>query len=197
MTLNILWDFDGTLVDSYRIYVANLKKVLGEHVHEQEIMSNLKISFSHTIEHYKLSQEQVHGILEMGQRVHPSEYRPFAGVEHILQKAERNFIVTHNSKQEVIRILDHYGWLPYFSEIIGREDRFPKKPADSAYSYLHDKHHIDLVIGDRELDIIPAKGLGIKTCMFQNLLVPGAHYYIESYEQLSRILDLKDVRAVV
>ena len=37
--------------------------------------------------------------------------------------------------------------------------------------HLHKKHNINLAIGDRELDLIPAKELGISTCMFQGVVM--------------------------
>ncbi|MDG4658114.1 HAD-IA family hydrolase [Ectobacillus antri] len=183
--LNILWDFDGTLIDSYCVYVSNFKKVLGEDVPRHEIMAKLKVSIPYALSYYGVSDEEIES---------PSSYRPFAGAAQVLGQANRNVIVTHYPKEEVIRILTHYSLLNYFAEIIGPEDGFPKKPDDQAYRYLHEKYHIDLVIGDREVDLIPAKRLGIKTCMFQNLLEPGADFYVESYEQLSRILYLKEIR---
>lgn len=42
--------------------------------------------------------------------------------------------------------------------------------------------YLDLIIGDRELDILPGKQLGIKTCLFQNNQ-PGANYYLSDYRK--------------
>ncbi|MEI4828812.1 HAD-IA family hydrolase [Bacillus sp. FJAT-53711] len=194
MNANILWDFDGTLVDSYRVFVRMFKRVIEEHIHEDEIMKHLKISFTHAVKYYGLSQQQIDQILEMERSLHPSKYQPFPGVEEVLQRANCNCIVTHNSKQEVIRILEHYGWLNYFSEIIGWEDGFPKKPNSEAYIHMHKKHSINLVVGDRELDLLPAKKLGITTCAFQNLAIQGADYYIHSYRQFLHIMKEKSLQ---
>ncbi|MFI8706679.1 HAD hydrolase-like protein [Bacillus sp. NPDC077411] len=78
--------------------------------------------------------------------------------------------------------------LHYFSEIIGWEDGFPKKPNPEAYIHMQKKHSINFVVGDRALDIIPATKLGITTCAFQN-----ADYYIDSYHQLLHILKEKSL----
>ncbi|ENQ3078137.1 HAD-IA family hydrolase [Bacillus multifaciens] len=184
MKVNILWDFDGTLVDSYRVFVRMFKRVVEEHIHEDEIMKHLKISFTHAVKYYGLSQRQIDQILEMERSVHPSEYQPFPRVEEVLQRAHRNCIVTHNSKEEVLRILKYYGW----------EDGFLKKPNPESYVHMQKKYAINFVVGDRELDIIPATKLGITTCSFQNEAIPDADYYIDSYHQLLHILKEKSMQ---
>ena len=40
--MNILWDFDGTLFDTYPIYTKLLSEILGDTVDKQEIYKNLK-----------------------------------------------------------------------------------------------------------------------------------------------------------
>jgi len=52
---------------------------------------------------------------------------------------------------------------------------------------LHEKHHIDLAIGDREIDLIPAKELGIATCIFQNQNV-NADYYLSNYADFFKLM---------
>lgn len=194
MKINILWDFDGTLVDSYRVFVRMFKRFVEEHIHEDEIMKQLKISFTHAVKYYGLSQQQIDQILEMERSLHPSEYQPFPNIEEVLQRANCNCIVTHNSKQEVLRILEYYGWRHYFSEIIGWEDGFPKKPNPEAYIHMQKKYAIYFAVGDRALDIIPATKLGITTCAFQNKEIPDADYYIDSYGQLLQIMKEKSLQ---
>ena len=74
MNVNILWDFGGTLVDSYRVFVRMFKRVVEECIHEDEIMNHLKISFTHAVKYFGLSQQQIDQILEMERSLHPSEY---------------------------------------------------------------------------------------------------------------------------
>jgi FMN phosphatase YigB (HAD superfamily) len=58
--------------------------------------------------------------------------------------------------------------------------KIPRKPDAASYKYLHEKYEIHLAIGDREIDILPAKSLGIKTCLFQKS-TPGADFYLSEY----------------
>jgi HAD superfamily hydrolase (TIGR01549 family) len=165
--LNILWDFDGTLFDTYPAYTRVFSQVLGDEADKQEIYDKLKISFSHAIEFYKLSAEQAEEMGRLRKMLSPVEMKPFAGVEEVLKFADGNVIMTHKDRDGVLAILDHYGWTHYFADIVTIDDGFPRKPHSSAYLHLHTKKKIDLAIGDRDLDLLPAKELGITTCMFQ------------------------------
>ncbi|WP_369903150.1 HAD-IA family hydrolase [Bacillus manliponensis] len=189
MSINILWDFDGTLVDSYPIFVRIFSDIIGSHIEQKEIMKHAKVSLTHAAKHYKLSQGQIQRMLEIEKSIHPSEYRLFPYVEDVLKCANSNCIVTYNSREEVKRILGYHGLLQYFSEIIGMEDGFPRKPEVGAYQYMNEKYHVHLAVGDRALDLLPAMELNIKTCAFQNVEINGADYYVNDYNQLLHMLE--------
>jgi HAD superfamily hydrolase (TIGR01549 family) len=166
--LNILWDFDGTLFDTYPAYSRIFSQVLGGKVDEKEIYKRLKISFSHAIEYYNLTESQLKEISLLESNLLPNDFKSFDMVEEIIKFATKNVIMTHKDRDGVTSILEHYGWDKYFIDMITIDDGFPRKPNPLAYLHLHQKHDIDLVIGDREIGLIPAKELGISTCLFQN-----------------------------
>ncbi|KFN01731.1 phosphoglycolate phosphatase, haloacid dehalogenase-like family [Bacillus clarus] len=56
--MNILWDFDGTLFDTYPVYTTIFSEILGDAVDKKEIYEKLKISYSHAIHYYNISCEQ-------------------------------------------------------------------------------------------------------------------------------------------
>lgn len=178
--MNILWDFDGTLFDTYPAYTKIYKKVLGNDIAEEIIYKQLKVSFGHAIEYFRLTENQIKTANRLGSEISPADVPPFPYVEGILKLADKNVIMTHKPKAGVDTILKHYGWNHYFKEIVTIENGFPRKPDPASYAYLHKQHHLDLIIGDRELDILPGKQLGIKTCLFQNNQ-PGADYYLSNY----------------
>ncbi|WP_282942079.1 HAD-IA family hydrolase [Paenibacillus sp. RC67] len=181
--MNILWDFDGTLFNTYPAYTDIMYEVMEERVPRDEILSNLKISFSHTVKHYALGEHHLKQIFIKEQSLHPSKTMPFPYVENILKRADINVIMTHKPRKEVLPILEHYGWMHYFVEMVAGGDGYPSKPNSESYVYLHDKYKIDWVIGDREIDIIPGKSIGVRTCLFQSD-APGADFYVSHYEEL-------------
>lgn len=182
--LTILWDFDGTLFDTYPVYTTILKMVINdEHVDKNEVFRHLKVSFRHASSYYKFTEEQLKEFFLLEERISPKDFKPFDGVERILTYADKNVIMTHKPGKDVHNILEYYGWDKCFSEIVAGDDGFPRKPNIKSYEYLHQKHMIDLVIGDREIDIIPGSELGISTCLFQNNKSEMADFYLDNYKE--------------
>ncbi|WP_079911823.1 HAD-IA family hydrolase [Paenibacillus sp. 32352] len=181
--MHILWDFDGTLFDTYPVYTEIMYEVMEERVSKEEILNHLKLSFSHTIKQFGLGEQQLNRIFTKERDLHPSHMKPFPFVEAILKLAEVNVIMTHKPRIEVLPILEYYGWMHYFAEIVAGGDGYPSKPNPESYKYLHDKYKLDLVIGDREIDILPGRHIGLRTCLFQNH-APGADLYVNDYEEL-------------
>ena len=74
--MNILWDFDGTLFDTYPVYTKLLSEILGDTVDKQEIYKNLKTSYSHAIQYYNISCEQEEQIKILKEN-HSKRYETF------------------------------------------------------------------------------------------------------------------------
>lgn len=185
--VNILWDFDGTLFDTYPAFTLVLHELIGESVTEEEILKQLKVSFSHAANHFHLSEEEINTFKSKEKSLSPEMKKPFPFVEDILKKANINVIMTHKPRDEVQVILDYYQWNEYFQEIVAGDDGYPRKPDSASYRYLHEKYTLDLAIGDRLLDLLPAKEIGITTCFFQNP-TPGADFYLDSYKNFFDIV---------
>ncbi|GLB60481.1 hypothetical protein NCCP133_26130 [Cytobacillus sp. NCCP-133] len=105
----------------------------------------------------------------------------------MLKLADKNVIMTHKEREDVAAILAYHKLDGYFADMIAGDDGYPRKPHPASYQFLHEKHRIDLAVGDREIDILPAKLLGIKTCLFQNK-TPGANYYLNDYSEFIRVV---------
>ncbi|MED0963540.1 HAD-IA family hydrolase [Bacillus paramycoides] len=189
--MNILWDFDGTLFDTYPAYTMMLSEILGDAVDKQEIYKNLKISYSHAIQYYNISYDQEQKIKILKKKFTPKDMKPFEGVEEVLKFADKNVIMTHKHRAGVMEILQYYGWDKYFADMVTIDEGFPRKPNSLAYNHLHKKHNIDLAIGDRELDLLPAKELGISTCMFQGKC-DVADYSLSHYSEFFKVVIDRD-----
>ncbi|MBN8207692.1 HAD-IA family hydrolase [Bacillus sp. NTK071] len=185
--MRILWDFDGTLFDTYPAFTTVMKELVPPEVKEEDILKELKVSFHHATEVFNLSEAQIKTFREMDNALSPEDKPPFTGLKKILEKAEMNVIMTHKPREEVIAILNHFKMNHYFTDLVAGDDGYPRKPDASSYRYLHSKHNLDLAIGDRVLDILPAKEIGLKTCLFQNN-AEGADMYVTNYHDLSEML---------
>ena len=188
--MRILWDFDGTLMDTYPAYARTFKAALDTPYSEEEVFRLLKVTFGHAFKTLGLTGEQIEHLRALERQLKPEEFQPFPGVEDVLAAAELNVIMTHKNREGTHAILRAHGLEKYFTEIVTADDGFPLKPDPASYRYLHEKYHLDLAVGDRELDILPAKTIGIGTCLFQNH-TPGADHYVDSYDEFFAVIGRK------
>jgi HAD superfamily hydrolase (TIGR01549 family) len=180
--LHILWDFDGTLFDTYPMYTEIFKKVIGPSATYEEIYHELKKSFTHAKEAFALTQSQVAEFHRLEEEWPLDEILPFPYVENVLKRTNVNVIMTHKPRKDVEYLLYLHKLERYFSEIVAGDDGFPRKPNSASYRYLHEIYELDLVVGDRQIDFIPAKEIGIRTCSFQNPIA-DADFHVSSYQE--------------
>ena len=165
--MKLLWDFDGTLFDTYPLYVRLLDQVLEGRISQEDLYNQMKVSFSHAFKHFQISKAEIKKMRELEEQLGMEAYQSFPFVKEVLKQSEVNVIVTHKEREMVEKVLEFHGMTSLFQEVIGKEDGYPRKPDTSAYAYLHNKYSLDGVVGDRDLDLIPGKELGLITVMFQ------------------------------
>ncbi|MET3698527.1 phosphoglycolate phosphatase [Bacillus oleivorans] len=165
--MRLLWDFDGTLFDTYPLYVRLLDQVLEGRINQDELYQHMKVSFSHAFQHFQITNKEFEKMRELEEQVGMKGFQPFPFVHQVLAQSDVNVIVTHKERDIVEKVLEYHSMSSLFDEVIGKEDGYPRKPDTAAYSYLHNKYFLDGVVGDRELDLIPGKKLGLVTVMFQ------------------------------
>ncbi|NLA84606.1 MAG: HAD-IA family hydrolase [Clostridiales bacterium] len=205
MFLNFIWDFDGTLYDSYPHMAESFCKALSALGIDQsvaDIMPFIKISMGTCMRHYKAKYNLGEELRELYKKfeapVNCDVVRPFPGLEEALglisSKGGKNYIYTHrnNSVFEYIRC---YSLDKYFDDIITSEDNFPSKPAPDAILYLIEKHGLNkgktIMMGDRDIDIQAAWNAGIKGCLFDpDNFYPDfrADYCIKSMSEIAKLL---------
>ncbi|PGY16088.1 haloacid dehalogenase [Bacillus sp. AFS031507] len=179
--MNILWDFDGTLFDTYPALVSGFIKLSQQDLDRDEVLRWLKIDSKTAFKHYGIDEKQRLEYQTLHNYYSKTESKPFEHLDEALSSVDHNIIVTHRDKESTIFLLKKYHLDKYFKEIVSVEEQgFTRKPHSSSYEYVLKSHHIDLVVGDRDLDLIPARELNIKTCAFQNRNIE-ADFHIDSY----------------
>ncbi|WP_046173486.1 HAD hydrolase-like protein [Domibacillus indicus] len=171
--MKLLWDLDGTIFDTYPAIVNSFVTVheaaKGTTVDPAEALRWLKKNSKLAFAHYGISDDYRPMFAELDHKEAEVSCRPFDGIKDVLAAAEVNVIVTHRKKQSTIELLTKWGLVDFFDEIVSPEDDgFPRKPDAAAYLYLHEKYGLDWAVGDRSLDLIPAREAGLKTAAFQN-----------------------------
>lgn len=141
----------------------------------------MKIDSKTAFKHYGIDEKQRLEYQNLHNFFSKTESKPFEHLTDALSSVDNNIIVTHRDKESTIFLLEKYHLSKYFKDIVSVEEQgFTRKPHCSSYEYVLKSHHIDLVVGDRELDLIPARELNIKTCAFQNRHIE-ADFHIDSY----------------
>lgn len=178
-----IWDFDGTLFNTYPAIVLTLVNLIKKIYNKDLNFKNVKelcqdslyscfnqISKELKIDREKLQQE----FAREYSNTKESEEPPFSGAIEILKfirnKGGKNFIVTHRGKKNLYKLLKYYKMRHLFEDIITHEHGYPKKPNPTSFLYLIEKYKIPrenlLSIGDRDIDIQAARKININSCYF-------------------------------
>lgn len=206
MFSDIIWDFDGTLFDTYPSIASAFQRALREEGIEEsqeEILKKIRISVTHGINYYRDnfrlnvdSFTERYGRYEDETDVTKVFPFPYAGeiCREIAYRGGRNYIITHRGKS-IYKYLRHHDMLNLFTEVVTEEYGFKRKPDPEAFIYILNKNKINkdsaLMIGDRELDLTVAKNAGIKSCLFDVCNCNFRHladYVIGSIKELEKII---------
>lgn len=172
----LIWDLDGTLIDSYYAISQALEVVYREfHLpfdKEKVLDYVLKESVGQLLEklslEYQLDKTQLHSCFmrEQESRDDSIKLLPYAKeiLEWTQQKGIRHFMYTHKGKT-TDAVLRQLGIRSYFTEVLTGVSGFERKPNPEGIFYLIDKYHLDshktYYVGDRKLDLEVALNAGI------------------------------------
>jgi phosphoglycolate phosphatase-like HAD superfamily hydrolase len=177
---DIIWDFDGTLFDTYPATVCAMRKALqdcGIEESDKNILCFLSVSDQYAATHfkelYKLDDRFNASYSSYKRAIKLDEVQPFPLAVEVCRKlvdlGRRNYIVTHRGISTV-KILQYYGMTSFFTEVITKENGFKRKPDPEAINYLIQKYQINmrsaLIVGDRDYEILSGRAAGIMTCLF-------------------------------
>ena len=201
---HVIWDFDGTLFDTYPVMAKIFKDLLEKKNIEEpidEIVKNMQVSMAFTLNYYKKKYDISNDFINDYQIQRKSKElalaKPFAEIENICSYIHstnrKNYLYTHRGDSS-LTLLKSHGLYDYFSDFITLEHDFERKPSPDALNYLIDKHSIQhnetLMIGDRELDLLAAKNAGVSACYFNENSEgnDNSDYIIDNFKQLYAIL---------
>ncbi len=179
---HFIWDWDGTLFDSYpaifKAYSMALRD-LGVDCEPERVKRLLKESLRQAARaigaDHGVGEEE---ILKAYRRFAGSEenartIRPYPGAGETLRAVLRgggsNYLYSHRgeSGKDITR---EYGLLDCFADLITSEDAFPRKPAPDALLHLIAKHRLDpsecVMIGDRSIDAQAGINAGMDAVLF-------------------------------
>lgn len=186
MIKDLIYDFDGTLSDTYPVVTRILLDILNEHGVREDFdraYGYLKISYGYAVKKYDIGLDpRAFGKL-LGERAAAAAVTdaqlPIAGALELLKAAvargKRNFIYTH-SGEFVHDVIKKWGFEPYVTYTLDFSHGFPRKPDPTALRFLCEKFAIDpataLMVGDRDIDVEVGHNAGMPGCLFDE----GGYY---------------------
>lgn len=205
----VLFDLDGTLLDSTDLIVSSFKHVVRKHfnrdISKEELIPNFGRPLVEAMEELAPGQGEllVRLYREYTQIHHDKMIKIFPGVEATLKKLhEMNIklgIVTSKVRKTALRGLQLFNLDHFFDIFVGYEDTVIHKPKPEPVIFALDKIGIKaanaLMVGDSPHDIASAKAAGTKTAAvtwssfpLEALKAENPTYIIDHISQLTELV---------
>ncbi len=179
-----IWDFDGTLFDSYPQIAAAIRDAFGGLnciITYEEAYALTKVSVGHALQTLKerfalnLTEEELKTRFREFTKADPSvgSPRPYAGIPELLEtivlRGGKNYLFTHRGPS-ALKYLEACSLQHLFAGCITGADGFAPKPAPDAVLALISRFHMKkgrvVMVGDRDIDILAGQNAGAAGCFF-------------------------------
>ena len=206
---HLIFDFDGTISDSYSLFVRMWIEVAKNRnipipCDENTLYRALKITGAegYRVLHcedlvdYDTFIDDFHHLQEK----YRMEFRPFPQAVELLRASvkagKKNYIYTHTGPV-VKDMLANMGILDCFEFILDSSYGFPFKPAPDALLFFLDKFKLDpkscIMIGDRPIDAHAGMNAGMYGCLWddEDLFADAkVDYYIKDLSEVAKIVGI-------
>ena len=208
----ILFDFDGTLVDTEREYIHNFDILIKDHnvsSKEEDIPYLLGKSALQKAEYMNEKYgAQIDGMMyletfrQMNRdtiytKVHKLAYPDAEGALRLAKKRGMDLFICSNTPSDRIRYaLELFHWEDFFTDILSGSDLDMRKPSPKIYDYFLKKYGYKkeevLVVEDSPNGIVSSKNAGIQTaglCRLCPKEMMDADYFLDTLDDLEPLLD--------
>ena len=201
---HLIFDFDGTISDSYPIFVRIIRTICKDKGWEinrtdEQLLDKLMINVPACWVDLGYSYQETAGLFWDYQKAFRFDFKAFPAVRPLLEKSislgKKNYIYTHSS-DVVLDMLKNMGLDGYFTDVITSSYHFPRKPAPDALQFLCQKNGLDpkncMMIGDRPIDTQAGHNAGMIGCLWDAYgRTPDekVEYKIQRLEELTELLD--------
>ncbi|MBQ9760112.1 MAG: HAD-IA family hydrolase [Clostridia bacterium] len=204
---HFIYDFDGTLSDSYPVFWRIFEELRARHggvpnCSDDALRRRIKNA---VIEGYRaiewadgLTKEQFMQEFKALQEKHFADFETYPHTEELLravvESGKRNYIYTHSGKV-VHKIMENMGIAQYFTFVLDASQGFPSKPAPDALLHLIERYHLDpktcVMVGDRPIDVQAGEKAGMQSCFFDpDGFYPNtpATYHVDTLADIMKLI---------
>ena len=204
----IIWDFDGTLHDTYPGMIQafeNGLKELGVQEKTENVFQEIKISVGHAVKFFAnkhdITDTDVREMYVKHSKKLPSSIMaPYPNALKICKRFKeaggQNFVYTHRD-DATLKYLEYHNMLEHFEDVITSVHGY-RKPNPDGFLHIIDKHDLNskegLGVGDRDLDIIASQRAGMKACLIDNDGLPyesEPEFVVDDIWGIAKILGLE------
>ena len=176
----VLFDFDGTLVNTNDVIVASWQHTYMHYLGREETLEKITACFGEPLlltmerEFPEVDPEESAEIYRRYQREYADELvKIFPGIKELLEELSkagyRMGIVTSRTRESARRYMDMFGIGPYFEDMVTCEDTHIHKPNPEPILLCLDKMGITaeeaIMVGDSPFDIKCANNAGVKSVL--------------------------------
>ena len=175
---NYIFDFDGTLFNTYVHEIKVMETVLGRHglletIDLEEMYRWMRVGYGNITRFEGVTDEIYNEFrregLKVGEEEHEPKILPFEDCGKVLSAIVKNggrcFIYTHRDKTTLTWYLTEYGMIDYFTDMVTSDENFPMKPAPDGLIALCERNGLDvdesIMIGDRIIDGSSGRNAGM------------------------------------
>ena len=201
----LIWDLDGTLLDSYDAILAGLEETyatyqlpfdrasIKDYILKYSVQDLLvAVAEEHQLDVTDLNHRRAESLAERNAQVLLME-----GARDVLSWVKNagieQFVYTHKGENALV-ILRDLGLESFFTEILTSQSGFARKPDPEAAIYLMEKYELHpekiYYIGDRSLDVDFARNSQIQSINFLPSDYEGNHQ-METLGDIPSILSLE------
>ena len=184
----VIWDLDGTLLDSYEVIVESLQLTMQEHGIAVDYQDVWKHTIAFSVSSFLKKMSEIYelpldALKHQYSRISGNKYTQIKLMDHALEILKKlqasgveNYVFTHRGKT-TLPVLENLGLVNYFQEILTSQSGFARKPSPDAIWYVIDKYGVKkentYYVGDRSLDMQCARNAGISGILFLPENSPG------------------------
>lgn len=207
---NILFDLDGTLIDTNELIIQSFQHTYKTHLNKQVVKDEIIKSFGEIL---KITMDREFGEYSAEAIV---TYRNFQignfdklitikegvkeGIIELHKQGYKLGVVTSRLNDSAIKGLQHFELMDYFESIIGADDTDKHKPdptpAFMALKELEGKPEETIIVGDTPYDVLCGKNAGMTSVVvgwsalpMEMILKHEPDYVVESMEELVTLVN--------
>lgn len=198
-----IWDFDGTLVDSYPNSVGCMQRALRDFGYDatyeqilEQMLDNIGVAIRYFTDKFQIPELSERFYAYAANQEPVVLFDNVVDVLHRIQELGGTNLIFTNRNETIFPMLEQVGITEEFAEVVTTlHPNFAWKPAPDAIVYLMEQYGgtIDntVMIGDRVCDLGSAWNAGCKTC---HLLTPAVPQYppcdwrIQNFQEMLELL---------